>query len=152
MTRPLSFAGRLGNLRSFLEHVTKLQPLSYLFSLTHGYATNLPRKIRFCASAMLFFGLCLPVSAQDDDPEFDYGKALVEANCAACHGIESDDQSAHPEAPPFRTLWERYPIDALEESFVEGIATNHPDMPQFTATPQQIAAIIDYIASLQPDL
>ena len=103
---------------------------------------------------MLFFGLCLPVGAQEAepefDPEFDYGKALVEANCAVCHGMESDDQSAHPEAPPFRTLWERYPIDALEESFIDSIATNHPDMPQFTATPQQIAAIIDYIASLQP--
>jgi len=108
------------------------------------------RKVGLYASAMLFLGLCLPASAQEATPEFDYGKALVEANCAACHGIESNDQSKHPEAPPFRTLWERYPVDALEESFVEGIATGHPDMPQFTATPEQIVAIIDYIASLQP--
>ncbi len=88
--------------------------------------------------------------AQDEDPFIAYGKALVEANCAACHGIATADESHHPDAPPFRTLWERYPIDALEESFVEGIATGHPDMPQFTATPEQIAAILDYIASLQP--
>jgi len=89
-------------------------------------------------------------AAQEDDPVIAYGRALVEANCAACHGIGAADASHHPEAPPFRTLWERYPIDALEESFVEGIATGHPDMPQFTATPEQIAAILDYIASLQP--
>lgn len=113
---------------------------------------DLMRIIGSGASAALFLGLCLPAIAQDTDPDFDYGKALVEANCAVCHGMESDDLSKHPEAPPFRTLWERYPIDALEESFVEGIATNHPDMPQFTATPEQIVAIIDYIASLQPDL
>lgn len=87
---------------------------------------------------------------EDDDPIIAYGKALVDANCAACHGIGMADESHHPDAPPFRTLWERYPIDALEESFVEGIATGHPDMPQFTATPEQIAAILDYIASLQP--
>ena len=128
----------------------KLQSLSYFESPSHDGNTGLMRKIGLYASAMLFLGLCLPASAQEATPEFDYGKALVEANCAACHGIESDDQSKHLEAPPFRTLWERYPVDALEESFVEGIATGHPDMPQFTATPEQIVAIIDYIASLQP--
>ncbi|WP_367943733.1 cytochrome c [Aquamicrobium sp.] len=89
-------------------------------------------------------------AAQEEDANIAYGRALVEANCAACHGIDTADESRHPDAPPFRTLWERYPIDALEESFVEGIATGHPDMPQFTATPEQIAAILDYIASLQP--
>lgn len=128
----------------------KLQSLSYFESPAYDGNTGLMRKIGLYASAMLFLGLCLPASAQETAPEFDYGKALVEANCAACHGIESNDQSKHPEAPPFRTLWERYPVDALEESFVEGIATGHPDMPQFTATPEQIVAIIDYIASLQP--
>jgi mono/diheme cytochrome c family protein len=92
----------------------------------------------------------LPAAAQEEDANIAYGRALVEANCAACHGIDTADESHHPDAPPFRTLWERYPIDALEESFVEGIATGHPDMPQFTATPEQIAAILDYIASLQP--
>lgn len=102
------------------------------------------------ALTALFLALALPAAAQEDDPVIAYGRALVEANCAACHGIGRADESHHPEAPPFRTLWERYPVDALEESFVEGIATGHPDMPQFTATPQQIAAIIDYIASLQP--
>lgn len=103
-------------------------------------------------SALLAFILCcgLPAAAAQDDPVIAYGRALVEANCAECHGIGTDDASLHKDAPPFRILWERYPIDALEESFVEGIVTGHPDMPQFTATPEQIAAIIDYIASLQP--
>lgn len=101
-------------------------------------------------SVALFLGLCLPAAAQEMDPVIAYGKALVEANCAGCHGVTIDDVSSHAEAPPFRTLWERYPIDALEESFVEGIATGHPDMPVFTATPPQMAAILDYIASLQP--
>lgn len=105
---------------------------------------------RLFALGACFLALVLPAAAQENDPVIAYGKALVEANCAACHGIGLTDESHHADAPPFRTLWERYPIDALEESFVEGIATGHPDMPQFTATPQQIAAILDYIASLQP--
>lgn len=77
------------------------------------------------------------------------GRALAEANCAQCHAIGADDQSAHAEAPAFRELLQRYPVDALEEAFAETIVTGHPDMPEFLATPEQIAAIIDYIASVQ---
>src|SRR5690606_28928907 len=91
-----------------------------------------------------------PALAQEDDEWLAWGRALVEANCAACHGVGASDESAHRQAPPLRTLSERYPIDALEEAFVEGISTGHPDMPEFVATPDQIAAIIDYIATLDP--
>nr|WP_235633298.1 cytochrome c [Aquibium oceanicum] len=79
-----------------------------------------------------------------------YGKALVETNCARCHAVGASDESTHPEAPPFRTLSERYPLDALEEAFVEGVSTGHPDMPEFKASPEQIGAIIDYMDTLQP--
>lgn len=77
-----------------------------------------------------------------------HGEALVRANCAACHAIGRQDESRHPEAPPLRDLHERYPLDALEEAFVEGISVGHPDMPEFVATPDQIGAIIDYIETL----
>ncbi|HRP79335.1 MAG TPA: cytochrome c [Aquamicrobium sp.] len=107
-------------------------------------------KMRHFMAAAAFAAFALPAAAQETDPVLAYGKALVEANCAACHGVGPGDESRHAEAPPFRTLWERYPIDALEESFAVGIATGHPDMPEFTATPEQLAAILDYIASLQP--
>lgn len=78
------------------------------------------------------------------------GRALVEMNCARCHAIDRDDASRHPEAPAFRDLHNRYPLDALEEAFVEGISVGHPDMPQFVASPLQIEAIIEYIETLAP--
>ena len=53
-----------------------------------------------------------------------------------------------PEAPPFRTLSERYPLDALEEAFVEGITTGHPDMPEFVATPEQGEQLISVLDAL----
>ena len=31
---------------------------------------------------------------------------------------------------------------------MEGIDTGHPDMPKFVATPEQITAILTYIATL----
>jgi mono/diheme cytochrome c family protein len=77
------------------------------------------------------------------------GKALVEANCARCHAIGATDTSNHPDAPAFRTLSQRYPIDALAEALAEGISTGHPDMPEFVASPQQIDAILAYVGSLQ---
>jgi hypothetical protein len=92
-------------------------------------------KMRHFMAAAAFAAFALPAAAQETDPVLAYGPG---------------DESRHAEAPPFRTLWERYPIDALEESFAVGIATGHPDMPEFTATPEQLAAILDYIASLQP--
>lgn len=79
----------------------------------------------------------------------DWGRALVEANCARCHAIGKYGASGHPDAPPFRALSRRYPLEALEEAFAEGISTGHPDMPEFVATPEQIAAILDYIGGLQ---
>jgi cytochrome c len=60
------------------------------------------------------------------------------------------DASPHEEAPPFRKLSEMFPMDALEEAFPDGrIYSGHPDMPEFIATPEQVDAIIAYIASLQ---
>lgn len=92
----------------------------------------------------------LPAMA-DDTASAARGKALVETNCVRCHGIGTSDKSVHPQAPEFRLLSERYPLDALEEAFVEGIYSGHPDMPEFVATPVQIADIITYLSTLNPE-
>lgn len=98
---------------------------------------------------VLALGFSANAFAQDANPE--HGKELVELNCSKCHGVGASDESMHEQAPPFRDLSERYPIDALEEAFVEGIVTGHPDMPEFAATPQQIADILAYISTIQPE-
>lgn len=85
------------------------------------------------------------------DPLFDRGMALVSHNCGRCHAVESRGESAHSEAPPFRDLLRRYPIDALEESFIDEIYSQHPDMPVFKVTPEQLDAILYYIAVIQKD-
>ena len=79
----------------------------------------------------------------------DFGRALAETNCAECHAIGANDENAHAEAPAFRTLLQRYPVDALEEGFAHSIVTGHPEMPEFLATPEQIDALIGYIQSIQ---
>ena len=76
------------------------------------------------------------------------GKALVTQYCSGCHAVGADGESPHPKAPPFRKLSERFPIDALEETFIGSIDTGHPGMPVFKATQEQIDAILDYIAEI----
>lgn len=96
----------------------------------------------FVLAALMGFS---PPAAADDVA---LGKALVELNCARCHAVDRTSDSGHADAPPFRTLSHRYPLDSLEEALAEGISTGHPDMPEFTATPEQISAILAYIGSL----
>ena len=99
-------------------------------------------------TAVLIAGLA-PARAQTD-AEIDAGRELVEVNCGKCHAVGPADASPHDAAPPFRDLSERFPMDALEEAFADGrIYSDHPDMPEFIATPEQVDAIISYIASLQ---
>ena len=76
------------------------------------------------------------------------GKALAIENCSGCHAVGLVGESPHPSAPPFRDLSDRFPIDALEETFIGTIDTGHPGMPVFEASQQQIDSIIDYIASV----
>lgn len=90
-----------------------------------------------------------PALAESDFEKIMHGKGLVETNCSQCHGVSLTDKSTHEKAPVFRSLAKRYPIEALEEAFAEGIYSGHPDMPVFEATPEQISAIVAYISSIQ---
>ncbi|MDN3277236.1 cytochrome c [Frankia sp. RB7] len=77
------------------------------------------------------------------------GKAYAQANCARCHAIDRRSESRLKIAPPFRTLHQRYPIDALEEALAEGIYTGHSDMPAFELDPDQIHDLLSYLKTLE---
>jgi mono/diheme cytochrome c family protein len=108
--------------------------------------------VRTMLRFLLVAATLLPgASARADDlRQIDYGRKLVEENCSRCHAVTSTDKSSHSDAPPFRTLSERYPIEDLAEALAEGISTGHPDMPEFVAAPGQVDAIIAYIRSINP--
>lgn len=77
------------------------------------------------------------------------GHTLARNHCARCHGIGRTDESPLEQAPPFRRLHERYPIEQLQEAFAEGIVVGHTDMPAFAFQPQEIAALLAYLESLE---
>jgi Cytochrome c len=73
----------------------------------------------FDVFAALVAGLSLglvPVQASAAEKDLtNKGKVLVKENCSRCHAIGKEGNSPHPEAPPFRTLSSRYPIEDLSE-------------------------------------
>jgi len=77
------------------------------------------------------------------------GFTFAQTNCSPCHAIGRVGNSPLREAPPFRTLHTRYPIEDLAEAFAEGITTGHPSMPQFQLDPAQINDLLAYLNSIQ---
>jgi len=101
-------------------------------------------------AALLLASSLGPAAAQSGEPaELKRGEALLTRHCASCHAVGRTDASTHKEAPAFRTLSRRYPVDALEEALAEGIVSGHPDMPEFEFEAPDVGAIIAYLKSIQ---
>ena len=100
--------------------------------------------------AALLIALCACAArAQDDAAVKARGRMLLANNCSRCHAIDRTGNSPHPQAPPFRTLGQRYPIESLAESLAEGLFTGHPDMPEFVFDVDEVRAILAYLESIQ---
>ena len=109
---------------------------------------RLPVTYLIAATAALLASAGRP-NAQDATEIHKRGEALLAKNCARCHAIGRTGASTHAEAPPFRTLSKKYPIESLAESLAEGLFTGHPDMPEFTFEAADVGAILDYLTSIQ---
>ncbi|GJD99246.1 c-type cytochrome [Methylobacterium isbiliense] len=83
------------------------------------------------------------------DRRVQQGETLARTNCARCHAVGRHGASPLREAPPFRELHTRYPVEDLGEALAEGIQTGHPTMPEFRFDPDQVQALIAYLKSLE---
>ena len=97
------------------------------------------------AAAIALLAAVAPAIAQDVKP----GEALVARDCGRCHATGRTGDSPRKDAPVFRTLGKRYPIESLEEALGEGIMSGHPDMPEFKFDADDVGAIIAYLKSIQ---
>jgi mono/diheme cytochrome c family protein len=77
------------------------------------------------------------------------GETLLTRDCASCHAVGPTGDSPRKDAPTFRSLGKRYPIESLEEALGEGIMSGHPDMPEFKFDADDVGAIIAYLKSIQ---
>ncbi|MFZ5735407.1 MAG: c-type cytochrome [Pseudomonadota bacterium] len=77
------------------------------------------------------------------------GLNFAKSHCARCHAIGYSGKSRLKQAPPFRSLHKRYPVETLAEAFAEGIYTGHPRMPEFELDPDQINDLLSYLKTLE---
>jgi mono/diheme cytochrome c family protein len=101
-------------------------------------------------AAAAFFGFVsgtvAPAAAQGD---IKLGETLLTRDCSRCHAVGRSGESPNKQAPAFRTLGQRYPVESLEEALGEGIMSGHPDMPEFKFDADGVGAIIAYLKSIQ---
>ena len=77
------------------------------------------------------------------------GEELLQQDCGKCHAVGHAGESPDKDAPAFRTLGQRYPIESLEEALGEGMMSGHPEMPEFQFDADDVGAIIAYLKSIQ---
>lgn len=113
------------------------------------------KRVRALCAAGLLLGCVSPAGAANEDPTaakaaIARGHDFVAANCGRCHAVEREGDSPLLQAPHFRDLAKRYPLEDLSEALSEGIVTGHKDMPQFQLDQAQVADVIAYLKSLSP--
>ena len=91
--------------------------------------------------------MLLPVAAADGPVP--RGRALAQQFCASCHATGRDDPSPHVGAPPFRDIGRTVDVDSLPRRLERGLASIHPDMPEFRFTPDDARAFRDYLRTIQ---
>ncbi|WP_248308933.1 cytochrome c [Devosia sp. MC532] len=118
------------------------------FAVPQRSLSKLSRASKTAAVGLLTILMIQGMTAQEYNP-VEEGRALVTMYCADCHATGRQGESSHAIAPAFRDLHLRYDVEFLSEALVEGIFTGHPDMPEFEFDPQQAAAIVEYLKSLE---
>ncbi|MBY0253978.1 c-type cytochrome [Methylobacterium sp. 092160098-2] len=94
--------------------------------------------------------LCLAaVPAVAWEARVERGRALARTECARCDAVDRTGPSPLRQAPPFRTLHERYPVENLAEALTECIRTGHPTMPEFRFEPDQAEGLIAHLKALE---
>jgi mono/diheme cytochrome c family protein len=88
------------------------------------------------------------------------GRGIAQRNCGVCHAVDARP-SPLAEAPPFATMYRRYPPGGLYEILTEGMLApsrkpeegspdHHPRMPMVELDDDEVAQLKAYLRSLDP--
>jgi mono/diheme cytochrome c family protein len=109
-----------------------------------------------CGLAAMAAGACTseqdslqPLKAASDEESISTGLRLAQRDCSGCHAAGATGESRNADAPPLRTLAERYPASLLAEAFPERMKVGHPAMPEFRLSPSEVDALLSYLLSIQ---
>lgn len=88
------------------------------------------------------------------------GQRIAQRNCGVCHAVDARP-SPLADAPPFATLFRRYPPGGLDQILTEGMLApsrppeegspnHHPRMPMVELDDDEVAQLRAYLRSLDP--
>lgn len=77
------------------------------------------------------------------------GERFARRACAGCHAIGPQGASPNPHSPPFRTLAQRLPGEALAARLAGIAQRGHVEMPPIYMTPAEIRAVAAYIRAVR---
>ena len=100
-------------------------------------------------AALLIAGPALAQPPPDHQSSITRGEALVSQNCSMCHATGTSGDSPNPQAPHFRELGQRYPVQDLGEALAEGIIVGHGPMPELRFSSGDVTDIVAYLQSIQ---
>ena len=98
--------------------------------------------------AFLLALVTLGTAARADDP-IAHGRALAKEFCARCHAIDPRGRSPHSDAPALRNIGRTYDLDDFARVLSRGLASGHPDMPQFHFHYDDARDLADYLRTIQ---
>lgn len=77
------------------------------------------------------------------------GREIATSQCGVCHAVGSEDASPRADAPPLRSVLDRYDSAALAGNMMIGVRVGHPDMPLFHMGPRGADALVEYLYSIR---
>jgi mono/diheme cytochrome c family protein len=90
-----------------------------------------------------------PIHAQPLNKLERQGQELLTRLCSRCHAVGRTGTSPRKQAPPLRTIAQRYDVADLVAQLQEGFTGPHPDMPTFTFTRNASRAVEAYLNAIQ---
>jgi cytochrome c len=107
---------------------------------------NHPAQFRWRVIVLGTILLCASELAFAQSPAERRGLRFVTLNCARCHAIDKVSESPLPNAPPFRTLHLKHPVEDLQRPLAQGV---HPIMPRFQLDANQVSDVMAYLKTLE---
>lgn len=89
-------------------------------------------------------------SPPSDAAQLALGKSIAVRDCSSCHAIGDIGSSPLKAAPKFRELYKQFDVGDLSEALAEGIVVGHGPMPVWVYEPEEVAALVSYLKSLEP--
>ncbi len=110
---------------------------------------RLTKTLIVCGAILVTFVAAFAASAdaQADSADGGAGRKLAKAQCAQCHGVDQDLDSANPAAPAFAKIANVPGMTAT--ALTVALRTSHRSMPNLVVAPGDADKIIAYISSLK---